>query len=100
MAEWAPPPDSSSKRRADATNLLQVASKRQHLGDVNPGREYVEPRVYQQPSYGCEQQEQQQEQVRCGDTVHQRAGNRRLATDQQEGPDAAAEPGMGGGGVA
>lgn len=38
-----------TKRRPEQT--LQVASKRQHVGDVNPGREYVEPRVYQQPNY-------------------------------------------------
>jgi hypothetical protein len=79
MAEWAPPPpldSSSGKRRPGDTTLLQVASKRQHRGDVNPGREYVEPRVYQQPSYGYEQQ--QQEQVRCRHTLpHPTAGSRR-----------------------
>lgn len=90
MAEWAPPQqDSSSKRRAEATNLLQVARKRQH---VNPGREYVEPRVYQQPSYGYEQQQQQQDQVRCG--MHRPPACRQQTS---RGGDPAAVPAMGGG---
>lgn len=56
MSGWGPP-DGGHKRRAEQS--LQVASKRHHLGDVNPGREYVEPRVYQQPSYAVEQDKQQ-----------------------------------------
>jgi hypothetical protein len=54
MSDWSPS-DGGSKRRAEHT--LQVASKRHHLGDVNPGREYVEPRVYQQPNYSCDHQQ-------------------------------------------
>lgn len=56
MSGWGPP-DGGHKRRAEQS--LQVASKRHHLGNVNPGREYVEPRVYQQPSYALEQEQQQ-----------------------------------------
>lgn len=61
MSGWGDP-DGPNKRRAEHT--LQVANKRHHLGDVNPGREYVEPRVYQQPNYDPYDEEQQQ-QVRA-----------------------------------
>jgi len=53
MAEWNGS-EGLGKRRAEQT--LQVASKRHHLGDVNPGQEYVEPRMYQQPNYLDEDQ--------------------------------------------
>lgn len=61
MSGWGDP-DGPNKRRAE--HILQVANKRHHLGDVNPGREYVEPRVYQQPNYDPYDEEQQQ-QVRA-----------------------------------
>jgi hypothetical protein len=60
MSGWGDP-DGPNKRRAEHT--LQVANKRHHLGDVNPGREYVEPRVYQQPNY--DPYDEQQQQVRA-----------------------------------
>lgn len=62
MSDWSPGgaggAGSSIKRRAEHT--LQVPStKRQHQGDVKPGWEYVEPRVYQQPNYSDEPQSHQ-----------------------------------------
>lgn len=66
MSDWSPS-DGGNKRRAE--QILQVASKRHHLGDVNPGREYVEPRVYQQPNYS---QDHQQHEVRVWYVLKQR----------------------------
>lgn len=44
--------DRGSKRDASDLAVPLQAAKRAYLGDVNPGKEYVEPRIYQQPSYG------------------------------------------------
>ena len=37
----------SAKRGPE--HIIELGAKRAHLGDVNPGKEYVEPRIYQQP---------------------------------------------------
>lgn len=42
-----------NKRKFEGQSL-PLHSKRAYHGDVNPGREYVEPKVYQQPSYRYE----------------------------------------------
>jgi hypothetical protein len=46
----------SAKRGRE--NVIELNVKRAHLGDANPGKEYVEPRIYQQPvlNYGDQHQ--------------------------------------------
>jgi hypothetical protein len=41
MSQWKRP----------AEQDIHLNSKRTHVGSVNPGWEYVEPRVYQQPAH-------------------------------------------------
>jgi hypothetical protein len=43
-----------SRHEEQQPHSLAIAAKRQHVGDVNPAREYLEPKLYQQPvlSYG------------------------------------------------
>lgn len=39
-----------TKRKLEGQSL-PLYSKKPYHGDVNPGREYVEPKLYQQPNY-------------------------------------------------
>jgi hypothetical protein len=42
----------TGKRGRDAADLaMSLQTKRAFLGDVNPGREYKEPRIYQEPRH-------------------------------------------------